>query len=328
MKRYYPGFFGALFLILLRIAIGWHFLYEGLDKYQSTQRGERPWSAEPYLRASTGPFAANFRELVPDVDGLDQLDLDKLKNAWQGELDRVGQAYGFDSEQKAKAEEALKAQTEKAEAWFNEPENSDKVKKYRDDVTAINAREAVLPPLSYERERLADRRKALEATRRELVGTVDGFGKAFKEAMTKQAKPEQLQRATPAKPMTQLDMVNMTTMYGLIVCGACLILGLFTPLAALGGATLLAMFYFSMPPLQVGQPQGPNSEGHYWIVNKNVVEFFACLLIAATPSGLWVGLDSLLFGWIGRGRAAESEDEDDDDEPSPRGRTRSRSQRR
>lgn len=320
MKRYHPGFLGALFLILLRVAIGWHFLYEGLDKYQTTQRGDRPWSAEPYLRASTGPFAGHFRGLVPDVDGLSRLDLEALETAWRGELDRVQSGYGFDADQQTKADEALKTQVEKAEAWFNEPENADKVKKYREDVLVVNERETALPPLSYEHERLAERRKGLEATRRELVANVDGWDKALNDAWSKLATAEQLQRSLPARPRTQIDLVNLTTMYGLIICGGCLILGLFTPLAALGGAALLALFYLSMPPLRVGMPQGPNSEGHYWIVNKNVIEFLACLFIAATPSGTWVGLDALLFGWFGRKRAAESTD--DDDEPRPRFRPR------
>jgi uncharacterized membrane protein YphA (DoxX/SURF4 family) len=100
-------------------------------------------------------------------------------------------------------------------------------------------------------------------------------------------------------------------MWGLVVCGACLLLGFLTPLAALGGATLLAMFYFSMPPWP-GLPEAPNAEGHYLIVNKNVVEFFACLVLASTPNGLWVGLDALFFGWIGRpSRQAQADDHPD-----------------
>jgi hypothetical protein len=47
----------------------------------------------------------------------------------------------------------------------------------------------------------------------------------------------------------------------------------------------------------------PNSEGHYVFVNKNLIEFLACLVLASTPNGLWLGLDALLFGWIGRIRA-------------------------
>jgi uncharacterized membrane protein YphA (DoxX/SURF4 family) len=90
-------------------------------------------------------------------------------------------------------------------------------------------------------------------------------------------------------------------MYGLSAVGLCLMLGLFTPLAALGGAAFLAGFYLSQPPFP-GLPEGV-TEGHYRYVNKNLIELLACLVLASTPSGLWIGVDALLFGWIGRGKA-------------------------
>ena len=57
-----------------------------------------------------------------------------------------------------------------------------------------------------------------------------------------------------------------------------------------------------MPPWP-GLPEGI-TEGHYRFVNKNLIEMIACLALASTPNGLWIGLDALLFGWIGRGRRA------------------------
>ena len=48
MSRYYPGFLAAFFIVLLRIAIGWHFLYEGCEKVQATLEGKEPFSAEIY----------------------------------------------------------------------------------------------------------------------------------------------------------------------------------------------------------------------------------------------------------------------------------------
>ena len=36
-RRYYPGFFGALFLVLLRLSIGWHLYYEGRSKIESQE---------------------------------------------------------------------------------------------------------------------------------------------------------------------------------------------------------------------------------------------------------------------------------------------------
>ncbi len=102
-RRYYPGFFGALFLVLLRIAIGWHFLYEGLEKVESTRKGGKPFTAEAYLRNATGPLAPYFRGLVPDVNSLAMLDPDRLKAAWAADVERLADHYGFDKDQRDKA---------------------------------------------------------------------------------------------------------------------------------------------------------------------------------------------------------------------------------
>ncbi len=58
-RHYYPGFFAVVFLVLLRLAIGWHFLTEGREKVEALLKG-KPFTAEPFLRASTGPFAPIF----------------------------------------------------------------------------------------------------------------------------------------------------------------------------------------------------------------------------------------------------------------------------
>ncbi len=79
--------------------------------------------------------------------------------------------------------------------------------------------------------------------------------------------------------------------------------GFLTPLAALSAAAFLAMIYFSMPPWP-GLPPNPKAEGHYLIVSKNLVELIACLVIATTPSGHWIGFDALFFGARRRRRLA------------------------
>ena len=79
--------------------------------------------------------------------------------------------------------------------------------------------------------------------------------------------------------------------------------GLFTRFSALSAAAFLAMIYLAMPPFP-GLPPNPKAEGNYMIVSKNLVELLACLVIATTPSGHWVGFDALLFGARRRRRLA------------------------
>ena len=118
----------------------------------------------------------------------------------------------------------------------------------------------------------------------------------MRDAVAKLATLDQLKSAGAAGvPLTRLDMINRLTMFGLVAIGFCLIAGLFTPFAALSAAAFLAMIYLAMPPLP-GLPPNPKTEGNYLIVSKNLVEMLACLVIATTPNGHWVGFDALLFG--------------------------------
>ncbi len=309
-RRYYPGFWGALFLVLLRIAIGWHFLTEGL--YKLDPPDGKSFSAEGYLRNSAGPLAPTFRAMVPDVDSLKLLHRDRngrpdqLKQDWTDELERVAAQYGFSPEQKQRAQEAVDETVAKANGWFADLGNSQKLDKYVADIERIKTREADPKTLRAEREAMTKERAGLEKTRRELIGPVTGWTTELRGKWAQVVTEEQRTQHgwPPAPPKSELDLVNKTVSWGLTLFGACLILGLFTPVAALGGAALLALFYISNPPWP-GLPEPPQSEGHYLFVNKNLIELFACLALAATPNGLWIGLDALLFGWIGRRRDAE-----------------------
>jgi thiosulfate dehydrogenase (quinone) large subunit len=57
-------------IVLLRIVIGWHFLYEGIAKLTSPS-----WSAVGYMRASRGPFAALFKSIANNPQMLDNANL-------------------------------------------------------------------------------------------------------------------------------------------------------------------------------------------------------------------------------------------------------------
>ena len=113
----------ALFLVLLRIAIGWHFLTEGVEKVDSTRYGKQPFSAEIYLRNSVGPLAPQFRAMLPDADGEALLDEAKLKASWGETVDRVANHYKFNDDQKSKAKALLDQAGSWAEVWFNAYDN-------------------------------------------------------------------------------------------------------------------------------------------------------------------------------------------------------------
>jgi uncharacterized membrane protein YphA (DoxX/SURF4 family) len=93
---------------------------------------------------------------------------------------------------------------------------------------------------------------------------------------------------------TRLWWINQITMWGITAIGTCLIVGLFTRTACLGGAAFLLMVYLAMPALP-WLPINPRAEGHYFFVNKNIIEMLALLVLATTHSGRWAGLDGLFY---------------------------------
>ena len=77
-----------------------------------------------------------------------------------------------------------------------------------------------------------------------------------------------------------LNIVNFLNVWGLILIGFGLILGIFTRLAAISGTVLLLLYYFTNPPL-IGMYYAVPSEGNYLIINKTLIEAAALLVVAA-----------------------------------------------
>jgi len=57
-------------ITVLRVLVGWHFLYEGIAKLTS-----RSWSAVGYLKVSRGPFSGFFKYLASHPNLLANADL-------------------------------------------------------------------------------------------------------------------------------------------------------------------------------------------------------------------------------------------------------------
>ncbi len=307
MSRYYPGFLAAFFLILLRIAIGWHFLYEGWEKVESRVNGHKPFSAEIYLRNSAGPFAPYFRSLIPDADGLQTLDPATLKQNAAADLSEISTLYDFDKDQQEKANAVLQKHLQWIAFWFTDPENAEKKAKYLRDLEVAEDVERARDPTSYDLERSWEIRRGLDADRKTLTKPILDQEESFRAALEGLALPEQKKdHARPYVRPNSLEVVNVLTAYGLVAIGVCLILGFMTPWAALGAAVFLGMIYLSMPPWP-GMPPNPKAEGHYWIVSKNLIELIACLALAALPTGQWIGFDAVVFGARRRRLLAQSQ---------------------
>ena len=96
-----------------------------------------------------------------------------------------------------------------------------------------------------------------------------------------------------------LANADLITMWGLTLVGVLLILGLFTRVASVAGIAFILLFYLCNPPF-VGYFYSIPTEGSYLIVNKNLVELSALVVILVTGSGRFAGLDRILHGLFAR----------------------------
>jgi uncharacterized membrane protein YphA (DoxX/SURF4 family) len=90
-----------------------------------------------------------------------------------------------------------------------------------------------------------------------------------------------------------LVVANFIVIWGLILMGLFLLLGLFDRVSSIAGMALISLFWLANPPL-TGLDFGVPHEGNYMIVDKNVVEFFALLVLALFPTGYRMGLGVFL----------------------------------
>ncbi|HSW47281.1 MAG TPA: DoxX family protein [Phycisphaerae bacterium] len=298
----------VFFLVLLRISIGWHFAYEGAWKLMQDD-----WRATGYLTQSTGPLRPVFLKFVDDPDGLNRLTPESVKERIQGRYDRLAGFYGLTDEQRAPIK--VDNLVQQVDVIFADPDFQNQLANYKEFLGKIETQEKALflydknaepgnTPYNSERWMYNSGKKA--AARQALLARAEGPIRDVEAAVLNARTLDQMAKGPPPHEKSQTVFSDWGNMIGLTAVGVCLMLGLFTRLAALGGISLLCLYYFCMPPWP-GLPEGP-SEGHYLIVNRNMIEAIALAVIAASGVGRWVGLDAFISAWRRKrcGRAAQA----------------------
>jgi uncharacterized membrane protein YphA (DoxX/SURF4 family) len=309
------------FLVALRLAIGWHFYVEGMEKLHTPT-----WSSEPYLREAVGPLAPQFHELAGDrlgdkLAGADGKQLPAALDAeWQAYFDAFVAHYGLDADQRAKAQAKLDAAKEKTAKWLaSGTEEVVKIAPYPPDLKLsmtmkdrlaerarlqrrVDEAEARLPSgvpdlQKKYKDAKADLAKWRGGLKKSLEGQTAEMEKGLQTVLSPEQRSEIQPLAGPVRvPMRQwqlLDWSDAGVTWGLIVLGGALLPGLFSRLASAAGALLVLSFYLAMPPLP-GWPESPRLEGHYLIINKTLIEVLALGALTFIPTGRWAGLDGLL----------------------------------
>jgi uncharacterized membrane protein YphA (DoxX/SURF4 family) len=333
-----------VFLVLLRLAIGWHFFFEGVEKIDSMLKGptetSRPFTSAAYLREATGPIGPIMRAQIGDPDRLavEVLTVQplpagqdparvipstrlspKLAQEWDDHFERFKEYYSLsdDKAQLGRAEGALAQAKAQAVNWLlsgsKDVEKSfpqaavvlkkstpERVAEYRAKLERIRElEEQELPAFGrdVEKEKLRSLKVEVAQLRTELTSELTDIMKASLRGTLSDAQkrlpalPERVEQS-PSQ-WTRLQWIDAITAWGLVIVGLGLLLGLFTRLACILGAAFLLLLYLAVPPFP-WLPEALRVEGHYYFVNKNLVEMLALLTLSTTRSGKWLGLDGIV----------------------------------
>jgi thiosulfate dehydrogenase [quinone] large subunit len=108
-----------------------------------------------------------------------------------------------------------------------------------------------------------------------LLGSVGPFAPAFK--------------AMASNPGV-LHVIDKLNIWGLILIGLSLFVGLFSRPFKICGIVLLLLYYIAYPPFATLVINTP-VEGNYWIVNKNLIEIAALFVLFLFPTSHITGID-------------------------------------
>lgn len=97
-----------------------------------------------------------------------------------------------------------------------------------------------------------------------------------------------------AKNEQSLILINYLNIWGLIIIGLLLMLGLFNRVIIIAAIILLSLYYLSHPPfLNLDYIMPAN--GNNWIVDKTLIELLALIVLFVFPTSRIIGLDNLIL---------------------------------
>ncbi|HEX5445427.1 MAG TPA: DoxX family protein [Pirellulales bacterium] len=285
------GFATVAALVLLRVTIGWHFLYQGIAKLEDPD-----FSSAAFLGQAKGPLGDDYRSLVDDWDGRQSLAADH-RQAFIARIDdylrRFDEAYRPSPEQTAAAQQM--AGVRKAQTQDLLDDNETDFDGYLHELDRLaQAKQSPSRWTPYQQKRIWDKQTELQgqlkAWRSELNGIYDQFRQDLDSLL------DDDQRARVGGPSSEtaesrIARVDRYVSYGVTAIGLLLLVGLFTRLASLSGALFLLSIVLAQPDWPGLYPPPHPAVGRSLLINKEFVEMMALFALATTHVGRWGGLD-------------------------------------
>jgi len=306
-------------LVALRLALGCHFFYEGVWKITHSDE----FTAKPFLTQAKGPLAGIFYAMVPDIDARERLQVetdaegnksinsDGIAARWNNVRQEFVDHYR-PADASKEAATAYKQVESKAEQTYERfrgqlkdylAENVDAIDAHFRSLDEFENSDEYAQSAPFQKRRHWDRMMELRREADEWIKDIEGQEEAFTNTLYALLDDEQKKQGplpTSWNPFRwdRMEQINFAVTYGLTAIGLCLLLGLCTSLAALGGAAFMCFVVMTQPAWPTIYPPDPAVVGHALIINKDFIEMLALLTIATTSAGRWGGLDFFLYRWI------------------------------
>jgi len=303
-------------LVALRLGLGCHFFYEGTWKIKHKEE----FTAEPFLTQAKGPVAGLFYAMLPDIDGRQRLRVETDANgkptinadALAGRWNEMRQQF-VDYYRPAASDEAATAAHQRLQRaaertykdfkkWLEEyfDQNVDDIAAYFGALERFDNNKESHEDATFQKQRRWDRMMELRRESARWIKDIEGQETAYKHslyALLDEQQKEQGRMPASWNPFrwSRIEQINFAVTYALTAIGACLMLGLCSRLAALGGAGFMCFVVLTQPAFPGIYPPDPPVVGHALLINKDFVEMLALLVIASVPAGRWGGLDYFLY---------------------------------
>jgi uncharacterized membrane protein YphA (DoxX/SURF4 family) len=277
--RFSIGIATVVLFVALRLALGCHFLYEGVWKI--THPVEFAAEAEGFLSGARGPMAGMFYAMVPDIDGRQRLAGEGETAQWQTLRDQFAAVYPDLADT---ATNVCQEHINAAQKYLKE--NRKAIDAYFEALDRFEKSQEAGPRTAFQKKRNWDTMRKLRAEAKVWLADLDARREALKGALidlTKESTGEAsgsqatqggkdpFARGINPFSWTRMEQIRFAITWGLTAIGVCLMIGLCTRPAALGGGMFMLFVVLSQPSWPGMVPPDPPQLGHALLVNKDFV---------------------------------------------------------
>jgi uncharacterized membrane protein YphA (DoxX/SURF4 family) len=224
----------------------------------------------------------------------------RIADDWHQTLEEFKALPNLSDEQKAAAEQAFFVQYVHLAHFFEENKlaieeyhyEAQRLAKMQEDAERHGSK------APFQRDRIQVKKAEINATPRKWVAGVASEEEVYHRMLGEILSSEQREDKTTAEklsatlhPPQQIDLINSAVMWLTTLVGICLIIGLFTRVAAIVGAGFLLSIMSTQPPWVEEVLDTVKL-----IFAYQGIEMIALFLLAFIGAGAWWGLDGAIWG--------------------------------